>query len=274
MTSIVVHRMPGNAYEHVTLNERQFPPFADVRVRRALHPSRSIASCSCRRSSTVSRRSCTGPSSRCRGRTPIGSRVIRSIRRARARCSTRPAGRPGPDGIRQRDGRPLAFTLITQAGFAIRENVAQAIQRQLRDVGVDVRVELHDGTAISALWFEGKFDAMLHWWQMPADPELTMFFAADRTPPAGTQHQLLQGRRADHAALRVGSHRRSRGAHAAAASRAGDGLRRSCRRFRSTTSRGSTPCRRRSSTSRAIRPTPGSSGTSTSGRSRIERRIG
>ena len=26
---------------------------------------------------------------------------------------------------------------------------------------------------------------MLHWWQMPADPELTMFFAADRTPPAG-----------------------------------------------------------------------------------------
>jgi peptide/nickel transport system substrate-binding protein len=26
---------------------------------------------------------------------------------------------------------------------------------------------------------------MLHWWQMPADPELTLFFAADRTPPRG-----------------------------------------------------------------------------------------
>jgi ABC-type transport system substrate-binding protein len=26
---------------------------------------------------------------------------------------------------------------------------------------------------------------MLHWWQLPADPELTLFFAADRTPPAG-----------------------------------------------------------------------------------------
>ena len=36
LTSIVVHKTPGNAYEHVTLNERQFPPFADVRVRRAL----------------------------------------------------------------------------------------------------------------------------------------------------------------------------------------------------------------------------------------------
>ena len=32
---------------------------------------------------------------------------------------------------------------------------------------------------------EDIFDAMLHWWQMPSDPELTTFFAADRTPPAG-----------------------------------------------------------------------------------------
>jgi peptide/nickel transport system substrate-binding protein len=79
----------------------------------------------------------------------------------------------------------LAFTLITQAGFAVRENIAQAIEQQLRDVGVAVKVELHDGTAISSIWFEGRFDAMLHWWQMPSDPELTTFFAADRLPPAG-----------------------------------------------------------------------------------------
>ena len=26
---------------------------------------------------------------------------------------------------------------------------------------------------------------MLHWWQLPADPELTLFFAKDRTPPRG-----------------------------------------------------------------------------------------
>src|SRR5262249_4231804 len=105
---------------------------------------------------------------------------------ARARALLDEAGwKAQANGIRARDGRPLAFTLITQAGYAIRENVAQAIERQLRDVGVDVRVELHDGTAISAIWFEGRFDAMLHWWQMPSDPELTTFFAADRMPPAG-----------------------------------------------------------------------------------------
>ena len=77
----------------------------------------------------------------------------------------------------------------------MRESVSQALQRQFRDVGVDMKVQLVDGTSISALWFEGNFDAMLHWWQMPADPELTLFFAADRTPPARAQHQLLRRRR-------------------------------------------------------------------------------
>ena len=75
--------------------------------------------------------------------------------------------------------------MITQSGFAIRENVAQTLQKQFRDVGVDMRVRLVDGTSISGLWFNGDFDAMLHWWQQGADPEITLFFAADRAPPAG-----------------------------------------------------------------------------------------
>ena len=60
----------------------------------------------------------------------------------RADCSPKRDGRPGPDGIRRKHGRALAFTLMTQAGYAIRENIAQAIERQLREVGVDVRVQL------------------------------------------------------------------------------------------------------------------------------------
>jgi peptide/nickel transport system substrate-binding protein len=184
MPSIVVHKTPGNAYEHVTLNERRVPAFEDVRVRRALiHAldrelyARTILD----------------------GLAPVANGPIQPVSWAydervttyafdpgRARSLLDEAGwKPGANGIRERSGRPLAFTLITQAGYAVRENVAQAIERQLRDVGVDVRVELHDGTAISAIWFEGQFDAMLHWWQMPSDPELTTFFASDRTPPAG-----------------------------------------------------------------------------------------
>jgi peptide/nickel transport system substrate-binding protein len=184
LPSIVVHKTPGNAYEHVTLNERQVPAFADRRVRRALLQALDREA--------FTRTILDGLAPVAHGAIqPVSWAYTDAIRRygfdpAAARRQLDEAGwRPGANGIRQRDGKPLAFTLITQAGFATRENIAQAIERQLREVGVDVRVELHDGTAISTLWFEGRFDAMLHWWQMPADPELTTFFAADRTPPAG-----------------------------------------------------------------------------------------
>jgi peptide/nickel transport system substrate-binding protein len=185
MRSIVVHKTPGNAYEHVTLNERQFPPFADVRVRRALIHGidREL----------IARTILDGLAPVAHGPIqPLSWAYTDEIARypfdpARARALLDEAGwtTDAKDGIRRHAGRPLAFTLVTQAGYAIRENVAQAIQQQLRAIGVDVRVELQDGTALSAIWFEGRFEAMLHWWQMPADPELTTFFAADRTPPAG-----------------------------------------------------------------------------------------
>ncbi len=183
-TAVVVHRTPGNAYEHVTLNERHFPPFADVRVRRALLHAidrQLIASTILDGLAPVA----DGPTQ------PVSWAFNDRITRypfdpARARTLLDEAGwKTGAGGIRVKDGTRLAFTLITQSGFAIRENVAQAIQKQLRDVGVDVAVQLQDGTSISSVWFEGRFDAMLHWWQMPSDPELTLFFAADRTPPAG-----------------------------------------------------------------------------------------
>ena len=182
--SIVVARTRGNAYEHITLNERRFAPFADVRVRRALI-------------SALDRELYTRTI--LDGLAPVADGPIQPVSWAysdritryrfdppKARALLDEAGwKAGPDGIRSRDGQRLAFTLITQAGYAIREAMAQAIERQLREVGVEVTVELHDGTAISSIWFEGRFDAMLHWWQMPSDPELTTFFAADRTPPAG-----------------------------------------------------------------------------------------
>src|SRR4029079_4320953 len=62
-------------------------------------------------------------------------------------------------------------------------------------VGVDARGALGDATAISTRGFEGRFDAMLHWWQMPADPELTLFFAADRIPPRGRNINYFEDKR-------------------------------------------------------------------------------
>ncbi|HYV98729.1 MAG TPA: peptide ABC transporter substrate-binding protein [Gemmatimonadaceae bacterium] len=179
-----LNQVLGNGYEHVTLNQKRFPPFADVRVRQALAHAidrdliaRTILD------SLV--QVVNGPVQ------PLSWAYEPNVRAyefapEKSRALLAQAGWiPGPGGVRTKNGRPLSFTLITQAGFAIRENVAQALQRQLRDVGVDMQVRLIDGTSISSVWFAGDFDAMLHWWQSGADPEITLFFAKDRTPPAG-----------------------------------------------------------------------------------------
>ena len=184
IAALRLNKVVGNGYEHITLNQRRYPAFADVRVRRALAHAidrdllvRTVLD---GRVTTVD-----GPIQ------PLSWAYEKAVPSyahdpARSRALLDSAGwRAGAGGIRAKDGKPLSFTLITQAGFAIRENVAQAIQRQLRDVGVDMKVRLIDGTSISQYWFSGDFDAMLHWWQMSADPEMTLFFASDRTPPAG-----------------------------------------------------------------------------------------
>jgi peptide/nickel transport system substrate-binding protein len=192
MPSIVVHKTPGNAYEHVTLNERQVPAFTDLRVRRALlHAldrelyTRTILD----------------------GLAPVAHGPIQPVSWAYtdgiARYGFDPAaakrlldegGAGHPARTESGSARQAARLHADHAGRASRRarNISQAIERQLRDVGVDVHVQLVDGTAISTLWFEGRFDAMLHWWQMPADPELTTFFAADRTPPAGRNINYYQ----------------------------------------------------------------------------------
>ena len=174
VAGLTVHRTQGNAYEHVTLNQRAVPAFRDVRVRRALMHAidRDLIV------KTI-----------LEGLAPITNGPIQPVSWAFTDETTKYAFDPAKSRALLSDAGfgdgKLKFTLITQAGFAVRENVAQVLQKQFRDVGVEMSISLHDGTTISSVWFEGKFEAMLHWWQMPADPELTLFFASDRTPPQG-----------------------------------------------------------------------------------------
>jgi len=182
---VSVHKIDGNGYEHVTLNQRAFPAFADVRVRQALTHAidREL----------ISKAILEGLAPVTHGPVqPVSWAHNANVRKyafdpARARALLDEAGwtDSNGDGVRDKGGQRFSFTLITQAGFAVRENVAQVLQQQFKEVGVEAAVQLHDGTSISKLWFEGKFHAMLHWWQLPADPELTLFFAKDRMPPRG-----------------------------------------------------------------------------------------
>ena len=182
---VTVHSINGNGYEHVTLNQRAMPAFADVRVRRALTHAvdRELISTTILEGLAPVTHGPVQPVSWAHN--PNVPKYAFDPRRAATLLDEAGWRDSNGDGVRDKDGQRLSFTMITQAGFAVRENVAQVLQRQFKDVGVEAAVQLHDGTSISKLWFEGKFQAMLHWWQLPADPELTLFFAKDRMPPLG-----------------------------------------------------------------------------------------
>jgi peptide/nickel transport system substrate-binding protein len=184
LPSIRLNRVLGNGYEHITLNESKFAPFTDVRVRRALAYAvdrQTIVKTILEDEVTI----VNGPIQ------PLSWAYEANVTSyaydpAKAKALLDEAGwKVSPTGVRTKDGVPLAFTLMTQAGYAIRENVSQAIQKQFKDVGVDMKVKLVDGTSISGIWFSGEFQAMLHWWQLGGDPEMTLMFASDRVPPAG-----------------------------------------------------------------------------------------
>ena len=189
--SIRLNHVLGNGYEHLTLNEKQFPPFTDIRVRRALSHAidrEGIVRTVLDGEVTV----VNGPIQ------PLSWAYEPNVQKydydtaAANRLLDEAGWKRGPTGVREKDGKPFAFTLITQAGYAIRENVAQTVQKQFKDIGVNAQVRLIDGTAISSVWFSGKFEMLLHWWQMGADPEMTLFFAADRSPPAGRNINYIQ----------------------------------------------------------------------------------
>ena len=190
LTALRLSQVMGNGYEHVSLNQKHFAPFRDVRVRQALAMAVDrplIVRTLLDGLVTV----VNGPMQPLSPAYEAGVRSYDYDPKAAAALLDAAGWKAGAEGIRMKDGARLAFTLVTQSGFAIRENVSQTLQQQFRAIGADVKVQLIDGTSISSVWFNGEFDAMLHWWQQGADPEITLFFAADRAPPAGRNINYL-----------------------------------------------------------------------------------
>jgi peptide/nickel transport system substrate-binding protein len=69
--------------------------------------------------------------------------------------------RPGEDGVRMKDGRPLRFTLIAPTSSQNRVRMATLIQEALRQVGIRVDVEQMDQNAMSARLRARDFDAVM-----------------------------------------------------------------------------------------------------------------
>lgn len=90
-------------------------------------------------------------------------------------------------GILEKDGKPFSFELQYNAGNSRREAVAQIIQSNLKDVGIEVKPAAIDFSA----WVEqnlnpGKFQTVLLAWSLSnPDPDSESIFSSKYFPPDG-----------------------------------------------------------------------------------------
>ncbi len=80
---------------------------------------------------------------------------------AAARLLDEAGWRPGPDGIRVRDGRPFRATLRTFTDRPELPVLATAMQAQLREVGIDLQVAIMNSGEIPAGHKDGTLEAAL-----------------------------------------------------------------------------------------------------------------
>jgi len=89
---------------------------------------------------------------------------------------------PGADGILQRDGERFSFTLSYPTGDPVRMDSALVIQQNLKDVGIEVRLDIMEVASLAEKVFEHRdFDAYLLGWELDADPDATSLWASGET---------------------------------------------------------------------------------------------
>ncbi len=101
----------------------------------------------------------------------------------KARALLAEAGwRPNAEGILEKDGRPFAFTILTNQGNEIRARTAEIIQRRLKDVGIMVKIRIVEWAAfIKEFINKGRFEAVLLGWTTGQDPDLYDIWHSSKT---------------------------------------------------------------------------------------------
>ena len=83
----------------------------------------------------------------------------------------------GSDGIRVKNGTRFSFTILNRAGRTDRIAVAQVIQAELKEVGIEVLMDTKESAAWTGQWRTGNWEAIVGGWFMTADPSITNLYS-------------------------------------------------------------------------------------------------
>lgn len=89
------------------------------------------------------------------------------------------------DGILVKDGKPFAFTILTNQGNQQRLMSAQIIQQRLKQVGVDVKIRIVEwATFLKEFIDKGKFEVVMLGWGTGQDPDMYDVWHSSKTNPS------------------------------------------------------------------------------------------
>ncbi len=92
--------------------------------------------------------------------------------------------KPGSDGIRVKDGKRLSFTLLANNGNEIRRDIATLVQDDLKQVGVEVKVEIYEWAVLLKRFVnKGEFDAIVLGWGLGNDFDQYAIWHSSQTHP-------------------------------------------------------------------------------------------
>jgi peptide/nickel transport system substrate-binding protein len=179
--NVRLEREEKRFYDYIGYNPRGFEPFADREVRRALGLAIDVPGLLAALQMEEFAVPAGGPYA------PIFRDLFDPVGQAplpwdpaeaRRILESKGWGDSNSDGILDRNGEPFAFTLVTNAGNQRRADVSQIIQRQWREVGIDVRLQQLETNTLSDNLNRRDFQSALFGWSVGLTPDLYPLWGA------------------------------------------------------------------------------------------------
>ena len=173
---------PGNAYNYIGWNLRR-PMFQDLKVRQALAQAVNVPQ--------MIKYILYGHGVQSTGIfTPqmwFFDPLVKPLAydpEAAKRLLDKAGWKPGPDGIRVKDGKRFSFTLLANNGNEVRRDIATLVQDDLKQVGIEVKVEIYEWAVLLKRFVnKGEFDAIVLGWGLGYDFDQYGIWHSSQTHP-------------------------------------------------------------------------------------------
>ncbi|OQY18468.1 MAG: peptide-binding protein [Desulfobacteraceae bacterium 4572_35.1] len=102
------------------------------------------------------------------------------------------------DDVRDKNGRPFEFTIVTNQGNDQRIKSAEIIQRRFQQVGIKVKIRVIEWASLLKEFIHpGNFDATLMGWTIPIDPDGYNVWHSSKTGPGQLNFVGYKNKRVD-----------------------------------------------------------------------------